>query len=178
MTCKELLQRFKEALERDVLDLETLRKLVNKCGGFAAEAFKALARKGVQLATTQAWAYYRGSIIAKRDPAAAYSRAVSLIWWLADWYEMPCYVLTEFAVYVAEAVAKYSWPAKWPFLVPAAVAAEVNACELPDAVAEALGPDEFAKLEAFVEHGEAVVEIAPGLKVALVRDGRYVVMVV
>jgi hypothetical protein len=62
--------------------------------------------------------------------------------------------------------------------VPAAVAAEVNACELPDAVAEALGPDEFAKLEAFLEQGEAVVEIAPGVKVALVRDGRYVTMVV
>jgi len=111
-------------------------------------------------------------------PAAAYGRAVQIIWGLGDWYEMPCYVLTEFAAYVAEAVAKYKWPAKWPFVVPAAVAAEVNACELPDAVAEVLGPDEFAKLEAFLEQGEAVAEIAPGVKVALVRDGRYVIMVV
>ena len=179
MTCQELLRRFKEALERDELSLELLRKLVNKCGGsFGLEALKAFARKGVQLAMTQAWAYYRGSIIAKRDPAAAYGRAVNFIWRLGDWYEMPCYVLTEFAAYVAEAVARYSWPAKWPFLVPAAVAAEANACELPDAVAEALGPDEFAKLEAFLEQGEAVVEVAPGLKIALIRDGRYVSMVV
>jgi len=180
MTCQELLQRFKDALERDEIDLEALRKLTNKCGrSFGAEAFKAFARKGVQFAAAQAWAYYRGSIIAKRDPAVAYGRAVHLIWMLVgDWYELPCYVLTEFAAYVAEAVAKYRWPAKWLFLVPAAVAAEVNACELPDAVAERLGPDEYAKLESFLEQGEAVVEVAPGLKVALVRDGRYVTMVV
>jgi hypothetical protein len=62
--------------------------------------------------------------------------------------------------------------------VPAAVAAEENNCELPDAVAEHLGPDEYSKLEAFLEQGEAVVEIAPGLKVALVKDGRYVMMIV
>jgi hypothetical protein len=180
MTCQELLQRFKEALEKDEVDLETLRKLTNKCGrSFGAEAFKAFARKGVQLAAAQAWAYYRGSVIAKRDPAAAYGRAVYLVWRLVDdWYELPCHVLTEFAAYVAEAAAKYKWPAKWPFLVPAAVAAEVNACELPDSVAEHLGPDEYAKLESFLEEDEAVVEIAPGLKVALVRDGRYVTMVV
>jgi hypothetical protein len=179
MTCRELLQRFTEALERDVLDLEALRKLANKCGrSFGVEAFKAFARKGVQYAAAQAWAYYRGSIIAGRDPAAAYGRAVNFIWELGDWYDMPCHVLTEFAAYVAEAVAKYGWPAKWPFMVPAAVAAEVNACELLDSVAEALGADEYAKLESFLEQGEAVVEVAPGLKVALVRDGRYVTMVV
>jgi hypothetical protein len=179
MTCQELLQRFKEALERDEIDLEALRKLANKCGkSFGVEALKAFARKGVQFAAAQAWAYYRGSVIAKRDPAAAYGRAVNFIWGLGDWYEMPCYVLTEFAAYVAEAVARYKWPAKWPFVVPAAVAAEVNACELPDSVAEALGPDEYAKLESFLEQGEAVVEVAPGLKVALVRDGKYVTMVV
>jgi hypothetical protein len=178
MTCQELLRRFKEALERDVVDLEALRKLANKCGAFGVEALKAFARKGVQFAAAQAWGYFRGSAIAGRNPAAAYGTAVNFIWRLADWYELPCRFLADFAAYVAEAVAKYSWPAKWPFLVPAAVAAEVNACELPDAVAEALGPDEFAKLEAFLEQGEAVVEIAPGLKAALVRDGRYVTMVV
>jgi hypothetical protein len=161
-----------------VLDLEALRKLMHKCGAFGTEAFKALAKKGVQFAASQAWAYFRGSVIAGRDPAAAYGRAVQIIWLLADWYEMPCSVLTEFATYVAETVAKYKWPAKWPFLAPAALAAEEKKCELPDSVAEALGADEYAKLEAFLEQGEAVVEIAPGVKVALVRDGRYVIMVV
>jgi hypothetical protein len=178
MTCRELLQRFKSALERDELDLETLRKLVNKCGAFGVEALKAMAKKAVGFAAAQAWAYYRGSVIAKRDPAVAYGRAVNFIWGLGDWYEMSCDVLTEFAAHVAEAVNKYKWPAKWPFLVPAAVAAEANGCELPDSVAEALGADEYAKLESFLEQGEAVIEIAPGLKVALVRDGRHVVMVV
>jgi len=179
MTCQELLRRFKEALERDEVSLELLRKLVNKCGGsFGAEAFKAATHKIAQYSAAHAWGYFKGSVIAGRNPAAAYGAAVNFIWRLADWYELPCRFLTDFAVYVAEAVAKYSWPAKWPFLVPAAVAAEVNACELPDAVAETLGPDEFAKLEAFLEQGEAVVEIVPGVKVALVRGGRYVTMVV
>jgi hypothetical protein len=63
-------------------------------------------------------------------------------------------------------------------VVPSAVAAEENDCELPDSVAEALGPDEFSKLEAFLEQGEAVVEVAPGLKIALIRDGRHVSIVV
>jgi len=178
MTCRELLERFKEALERDEVDLEALRKLRNKCGAYGVEALKAITRKVVQFAVAQAWAYYRGSVIAKRDPAAAYGRAVHFIWWLGDWYEMPCDVLAEFAAYVAEFVAKYQWPARWPFIVPAAVAAEEDNCELPDSVAEALGPDEYAKLEAFLEQGEAVVEVAPGWKVALIRDGRYVAMVV
>jgi len=178
MTCRELLQRFVEALERDEIDLETLRKLANKCGrSFGVEALKAFARKGVQLAAARAWAYYRGSVIAMRDPAVAYGRAVDFIWGLIDWYATPCHVLTEFAVYVAEAVSKYSWPAKWPFVVPAAVAAEANDCELPDSVAEVLGADEYARLEAFLEQGEGIVEIA-GQKIALVRDGPYVVMVV
>jgi hypothetical protein len=178
VTCRELLQRFIAALERDRLDLEAFRKLVNKCGAFGVEALKALARKGVQFAAAQAWAYYRGSVIAGRDPAAAYGRAVGFIWWLVDWYEMPCGVLAEMAAYAATAAARYNWPAKWPFLVPAAVAAEENGCELPDGVAEALGPDEFAKLESFLEQEEAVVEVAPGWKVALVKDGRHVVMVI
>jgi len=137
MTCQELLQRFKEALERDEVRLDLLRKLVNKCGAFGAEALKAVAHKTAQFAVAHAWGYFRGSVIAGRDPAAAYGRAVQAVWWLVEWYEVPCRVLTELAAYLAEAVAKHSWP-KWPFLVPAAVAAEVNACELPDAVAEAL----------------------------------------
>jgi len=179
MTCQELLQRFKDALERDEVDLEALRKLANKCGeNFGVEALKAITRKVVQFAAAQAWAYYRGSAVAGRDLAAAYGRAVGIIWRLADWYELPCGVLTEFAAFIAEAVNKYRWPAKWPFLVPPAVVAEVNSCELPDAVAEALGADEYARLMSFLEHGEAVVEVAPGLNVALVRDGRYVSMVV
>jgi hypothetical protein len=179
MTCKELLQRFIKALEKDEVDLETLRKLVNKCGrSFGVEAFKAVTHKIAQYSAAQAWGYFRGSVIASRDPTTAYGNAVNFIWRLVDWYELPCHFLTDFAVYVAKAITKYSWPAKWPFVVPAAVAAEVNACELSDAVAEALGPDEYAKLESFLEQGEAVVEVAPGWKVALVKDGRYVTMVV
>jgi hypothetical protein len=174
-----LLQRFIETLERDEIDLEAFRKLANKCGrSFGVEALKAMAKKAVNFAAAQAWAYFRGSVIARRDPASAYGKAVDFIWGLIDWYEMPCYVLADFASYVAEAVAKYKWPALWPFVVPAAVASEENDCELPDAVAEALGADEYAKLESFLEQGEAAVEVAPGVKVALIRDGRYVVMVV
>jgi hypothetical protein len=179
MTCRELLQRFKEALDRDEVDLEALRKLMYKCGeSFGIEALKAVTRKVVQFAMTQAWAYYRGSIIAKRDPAAAYGRAIHFIWWLGDWCEMPSDVLAEFAAYVAETVAKCRWPAKRPFVVPAAVAAEENNCELPDSMTEALGADEHAKLESFLAQEEAMVKIAPGLEVALIRDGRYVIMVV
>jgi len=179
MTCHELLRRFKDALEKDELDTEALRKLANKCGeSFGVEALKAITRKGVQFAVAQAWAYYRGAVVAGRDPAAAYGGAVHFIWSLGDWYEMSCDVLTEFAVFIAEAINKYRWPAKWPFLIPPAVVAEVNSCELPDAVAERLGPDEYARLMSFLEQGEAVVEVAPGLNVALVRDGRYVSIVV
>jgi hypothetical protein len=179
MTCKELLQRFVETLEKDKLDLGAFRKLMHKCGpSFGEEALKAVTRKVLQFAMTQAWAYFRGSIIAGRDPAAAYGRAVHFIWWLGDWFEMPCDVLAEYAAYTAEAAAKYQWLAKWPFLVPAAVAAEENGCELPDSVAEALGSDEFARLESFLEQGEAVVEINPGLKIALIRNGKHVTMII
>ena len=178
MTCRELLKRFTEALEKDKLDLEAFKKLVNKCGeSFGVEALKALTRRAVHFAMAKAWTYYRGAVITGRNPAAAYGQAVYYIWHLGDWYDKPCYVLADLAVYVAEAAAKYRWPAKWPFVVPAAVATEVKGCELPDAVAEALGPDEYAKLEAFLEQEEAVVEVAPGMKIALVRDGRYVSIV-
>ncbi len=178
MTCQELLQQFIEALERDKVDKEVFRKLRNKCGGFAVEALKALAKRAAQVSMSRAWAIYRGAVIAERDLALAFGRAVDYVWRIANWFNLPCYFLTEFIVYVAEAAAKYKWPAKWLFTVMAAVAAEENACELPDSVAEALGADEYARLEAFLEQGEAVVEVAPGVKVALIRDGPYVIMVV
>jgi len=178
MTCKELLQRFVATVEMGKPDWALLRKLMRKCGAFGVEALKALAKKGVQAAAARAWAIYRGAVIAEGDPAVAYGQAVYFVWHVGNWYEMPCEVLAEMATYVAEAVARYKWPAKWPFLILAAVAAEEKGCELPDSVAEALGPDEYGRLEAFLEQGEAAVEIAPGLKVALVRDGRYVTMVV
>ncbi len=179
MTCRELLQRFKEGLERDEVDEEAFAKLVNKCGGsFGLEALRAIARRAIHFAMSKAWAYYRGAVIAERDPAEAYGQAVYYIWQLGDWLNMHCDVLADFATYVAEAAVRYRWPAKWPFAVPAAVAAEVNACELPEAVAEHLGADEYAKLESFLAQGEAVVEVALGIKVALIRSGRYVMMVV
>ncbi|MFZ8839079.1 MAG: hypothetical protein ACO2PM_09145 [Pyrobaculum sp.] len=178
MTCRELLQQFVTTLERDEPDWVLLRKLMRKCGAFGVEALKAMAKKAVQIAASKAWAVYRGALIAERDPAIAYGQAVHFVWHVGDWYGLPCSVLAEMAVYVAEAAVKYSWPARWPFLIPAAVAAEVNGCELPDSVAEALGADEYARLEAFLELGEAVAEVAPGVKVAFVRDGRYVSVVV
>jgi hypothetical protein len=62
MTCQELLQRFKDALERDEVDLEALRKLANKCGeNFGVEALKAITRKVVQFAAAQAlWRWQAG----------------------------------------------------------------------------------------------------------------------
>jgi hypothetical protein len=178
MTCQELLQRFIEALEKDEVDKELFRKLRNKCGDFAVEALKALAKRVAQVSMFRAWAVYRGAVIAERDLALAFGHAVDYVWRIVNWFNTPCYFLTEFIVYVAEAAARYRWPSRWPFIVPAAVAAEENGCELPDAVADALGPDEFARFEAFLEQNEAVLEIAPGVKIALIRDGRYVTMVV
>jgi hypothetical protein len=124
--------------------LELLRRLLKKCAvkSFDSEAFKALIRRGVKFAMEQAWSYYRDSAIAQRAPEVAYWRAVFFFWNLMNWHSIPCGVLTEMATYVAEAAAKYSWPAAWPFLAMAAAAAKERGCELPDAVAEALGPDE------------------------------------
>ncbi len=178
MTCKELLQRFAEALERDEVDWGLFRKLVNKCGlSFALEAGRAFARKTVNYFMSAAWRYYRGAAIAGRHPAAAYGEAVLMVWGLWDWFEIYCGPLADISAYVAEAAAKYQWPARWPFLASPAVAAEEKGCELPDAAAEALGPDEYSRLEAFLEQGEGVVEVA-GRKVAFVRDGRYISIVV
>jgi len=178
MTCRELLNGFKEALERDEFDLEALRRLAHKCGyAFALEAMRAFARKVVQVAVSRAWALYRGASIAGRDKAAAYGQAVEMVWRLYSWFEMECGPLADVVSYIAEAVSGHNWP-KWPFLALPSVAAEEKGCPLPDAVADALGPDEFARLEAFLEEGEAVVELEKGLRVALVRDGRYVGIVV
>jgi hypothetical protein len=177
MACKELLQRFVATVERGEPDWALLRKLMHKCGAFGVEALKALAKKGVQAAVSKAWALYRGAVIAERDPAVAYGQAVNIIWGLWNWYDFDCALLADLVTYVAEAVARYKWPAKWPFLVMPATAAEEKKCNLPDDVAEALGPDEYGRLEAFLEQGEAVVEVA-GEKIAIIRDGRYISIVV
>ena len=178
MTCRELLDRFVKALERNELNREAMYKLMRKCGDFfVLEAVKATARKAVQFIASMAWALYRGSTIAGRDAAAAYGQAVQMIWRSFSWFEMDCGPLADVTSYVAEAVSKYAWP-RWPFLALPAAAAEERGCPLPDAVAEALGPDEYARLEAFLEEGEGVVELEKGVKIALVRDGRYIGIVV
>jgi hypothetical protein len=178
MTCRELLQRFKEALERDIIDEEALRKLMHKCGGaFVREAGRALAEKYIRAAVSDSWRLYRGAVIAGGDPP----RPTGRLWRRSGGHGIsstrgasPAAVA---ATYVAEAVAKYRWPAKWPFLAAPAAAIAEGSCGLPDEVAEALGPDEYAKLEAFLEQGEGVVEVA-GRKIAIVRDGRYISIVV
>jgi hypothetical protein len=178
MTCRELLQRFSEELELDVLNWALLNKLVNKCGeAFALEAGRAIARRAVQITASRAWALYRGAEIVKKDAAAAYGQAVEMIWRLWRWHEMQCGPLADVAAFIAEAVSRHSWPARWPFLAMPMAAAEEKGCGLPDAVAEHLGPDEYARLEAFLEQGEGVVEVA-GQKIALVRDGRYIGIVI
>ncbi len=166
MTCSP--RHFAEAADED--DLELLRRLVKKYAAkcFGSKAFRAFVRRGVEFAVEQAWIYHRDSAA----DAGAYWRAVDFFWSLGNWGGMPCRVLAEMAAYVAEAVAKYSWPAKWPFLAMAAVAAEERGCRLPAAAAEALGPDEFARLEAFLKRGEGVVEAA-GRKFAVVKKRRH-----
>jgi len=158
-------------------DWALLRKLMHKCGAFATEALKAMAKKAVYAAVAKAWALYRGAVIAERDPTVAYGQAVHMVWGLWNWYDFDCALLANLVTYVAEAVAGYQWPAKWPFLASPAVVAKERGCELPDAVAEHLGPDEYGRLEAFLEQGEAVVEVV-GRKVALIRDGPYISIVV
>jgi len=154
MMCRELLLRFVEELERDVLNWDLLNKIRNKCGeAFAREASRALARKAVQIVVARAWALYRGAVIVKKDAAAAYGQAVEMVWRLWRWYDMECGPLADVAAFTAEAVAKHQWPASWPFLAMAAAAAEERGCNLPDDVAEALGPDEFARLESFFGTG-------------------------
>jgi len=154
---------FLEAGDED--DLELLRNLLKryarKC--FKLEAFKAFIRRGVWYAMEQAWNFYRDSAA----PADAYWQAVTFFWNLVNWPSLPCRILEELAAYVAEAAARYEWPAKWPFLVMAAVAAEKKGCGIPSAVAKALGPEHEA-LRSFLEQGRGVVEVA-GRKKAVVR---------
>jgi len=127
--------------------------------------------KAVDFVMLKAWAYCRDPAV---DPAHAYWRMVSLFWDLVNWHALPFRALAELAAYVAKAAAKYSWPLKWPFLVMAAVAAEGNGCRLPEAAAEALGP-EYEALTAFLERGEAAVEVA-GRKTAIIRKRRSIVV--
>jgi hypothetical protein len=178
MTCSELLKQFTEMLEKDEVDWDLLRKLANKCGSFfAREAGRAFAKKVVNYYMSFAWRYYKGAAIAGKPPEVAYGGAVLTIWRLWDWHNIHCGPLGDIATYIAEAAVNYKWPSKWPFVASPAVAAEEKECELPDAVAEALGPDEYAKLESFLEQSEGIVEIA-GQKIAIVRDGRYISIVV
>jgi hypothetical protein len=178
MSCSELLKRFTEMLEKDEVNWELLNKIMNKCGVFfVREAGRAFAKKVVNYYMSFAWRYYKGAAIAGKPPVVAYGEAVYVIWRLWDWYSIHCGPLADIAVYIAEAAASYKWPSRWPFLASPAVAAEEKGCDLPDSVAEALGADEYARLEAFLEQGEGVVEIA-GQKIALVRDGRYISIVV
>jgi hypothetical protein len=165
-------------LDGDEDDLELLRRLLRKYAarGSGSEAFRALIRRGVRFAMEQAWSYYQDSVTAQRAPDVAYWRAVFFFWNLLNWYNTPCRVLVEVTTYVAEAVAKYRWPARWPFLAMAAAAAEKKGCKIPDAAAEALGPDEYSRLEAFLKQGEGSVEAA-GRKFAIVKKRRYVTIV-
>ena len=146
---------FLEAGDED--DLELLRNLLKryarKC--FRSEAFKAVVRRGVLYAMERAWNFYRDS----EAPVDAYWRAVSFFWDLVNWPSLPCRILEELAAYVAEAAAKYKWPARWPFLAMAALAAEGKGCGTPSAVAKALGPEHEA-LRSFLEQGKGVVEVA------------------
>ena len=91
MTCRELLGKFTEALERDEVDWVLLNKLVKKCGlSFALEAGRAFAKKVVQAVASRAWALYRGAVTAGKDPAIAYGQAVEMIWRLWDWFSIQC----------------------------------------------------------------------------------------
>jgi len=178
MTCRELLQQFVDALEKDEVNWELLNKIMNKCGTFfAREAGRAFAKKVVNYYMSFAWRYYKGAAIAGKPLEVVYGEAVLMIWRLWDWHSIHCDPLGDIATYIAEAAASYKWPSRWPFVASPAVAAEEKGCELPDSVAETLGVDEYARLEAFLEQGEGIVEVA-GRKIALVRDGRYISIVV
>ena len=165
MRCRELLQKFKETLEEGEVDWETLRALRRKCGSsYALEAWKAFAEKLTYAAMSEAWDSYREAA----DPALAYAEALHAIWGLWD-RPLSCAELSHVAACVARA-AEYGWPARWPFLALFAVAIKERGCELPDAAAEALGPDEWARLESFLETEVGVVEVE-GRKAVVIRDG-------
>ena len=103
----------------------------------------------------------------------AYWQAVAFFWDLVNWPSLPCRALAALATYVAEAAAKYKWPAKWPFLAMAALAAEGKGCRIPSAVAEALGPDDYRVLKEFLERGRGVVEVA-GRKKAVAKKKLHI----
>ena len=158
--------QFTETLDGEEAELELLRSLLKRYARrcFKSEAFRTFIHRGVRYAMELAWDFYRDSAA----PAYAYWRAVAFFWDLVNWPSLPCRILAELAAYVAEAAAKYKWPARWPFLVMAAVAAEKNGCRIPSAVVEALGPDDYRMLKEFLERGKGVVEVA-GRKKAVVR---------
>jgi hypothetical protein len=176
MACSS--RRLPEALDGDEDDLELLRRLLRRYAakGSGSESLRAFIRRGVRFAMELAWCYYQDSVIAQRAPNTAYWKAVFFFWNLMNWYGAPCNVLAEVATYVAEASAKYQWPARWPFLAVAAVSAKEKGCRIPDAAAEALGPDEYRMLKAFLEKGEGVVEVA-GRKFVVVKKKQHISVV-
>jgi hypothetical protein len=152
MSCSELFWQFIESLDSGEVDFKPLRRLLSRCGGRSPSAVK----KAVYFAVRKAWEYYKDST----NPDVVYVQMVFFIWNLGSWHYMPCRTLTEVITYVAKASAKYGWPARWPLLAMAAAAAEERGCGIPAAVAEALGPDEYRTLKAFLEKGRGVVEVA------------------
>ncbi|MFZ8839078.1 MAG: hypothetical protein ACO2PM_09140 [Pyrobaculum sp.] len=176
--CGELLRRFAAALERDVIDWELLDELKSKCdASLTRRALNALAKKLAHYFVSKAWMHYRGAALAGRHPSVAYAEAVYIVWGPWDGAVAPCELLADLSAYSAEAVAKYAWPARWPLLALFVVAAKEEECEIPDAVAEHLGSDEYARLEAFLEDGVGVVEVADR-EVAVVREGHYIRIII
>ncbi|MFZ8810615.1 MAG: hypothetical protein ACO2PN_21220 [Pyrobaculum sp.] len=165
MSCGELLRQFVESLDSGEVDFRPLRRLFSRCGDRAPSAVK----KAVYFAVRKAWEYYKDS----PNPKDAYVQMIFFIWNLGSWHYMPCRTLTEVITYVAKAVSKYSWPARWPLLAMAAAAAEERGCGIPKAVAEALGPDDYKMLKAFLEKGRGVVEAA-GRRIAVVKKKRHI----
>jgi hypothetical protein len=172
MTCDSW--RSAEALDEAEADLELLRRLVKKYAarGFGSESLKALIRRGMEFAMDIAWCHYQDAATAQNAPDTAYWKAVFFFWKLLNWSGAPCRVLAEVTTYVAKAAARYSWPARWPFLAMAAITAEEKGCGLPDAAAEALGPEEHKKLMAFLERGVGVVEVA-GRRFVVAKKKRH-----
>ncbi len=170
MKCRELLQRFKETLDKDVIDWEAFRELRRKCGSsYALETWKAYAEKLTYYAMSEAWSNYRDAVLAGEDPALAYAEALHTIWKLWD-KPLSCTELSHVAACVAKAAAEHGWPARWPFPALFAAAVKERGCELPEAVAEHLGPDEYARLESFLEDEAGVVEVE-GRKAVVVKYG-------
>jgi hypothetical protein len=170
MICRKLLQRFIEALEKGEIDWEAFRELKKKCGSsFAWEAWKAYAEKVTYDVMSDVWSQYRDAVHDGEPPTLAYTEALHTIWKLWD-RPLTCAELSHVAVCVAKAAAEHQWPVKWPFLALFAAAIKERGCGVPEAAAEALGPDEWARLESFLENEIGVVEVE-GERVAIIRDG-------